>query len=186
MSAAHAPTEPLRPTPAPPPPGAGGGPDAGPVTTARARLAYAWNNSPRTQWRALRRLHDSAPRALPVTVSRVRTGHPAIAYLGLPQGEANILQLLEYQRSRLGAGPAHHERSRTRLRDLAAGHWPDADLVVVGAQAHQLGRLPVSATVTAPFRVHLVVDVPASEEELQRQISRRERWEFRRNQREHR
>ncbi|MFD3550071.1 GNAT family N-acetyltransferase, partial [Streptomyces sp. NPDC058655] len=154
-------------------------------TAARARMAYAWNNSPAPAWRTLRRLHDGAARHVPVTVSRAAPGHPSIAYLGLPQGEANILQLLEQQRSRTSPGPVRREIGRTRLRDLASGHWPDADLVVVGAQAGQLRRLPNARAVTAPFRVHLVVDVPASAEELDGRISRRERWEFRRNQRAH-
>ncbi|GGZ89141.1 hypothetical protein GCM10010371_56380 [Streptomyces subrutilus] len=164
-------------------PGRAAAPAAGPAAV-RARLAYAWNNSPGPGWRTLRRLHDEVPRGVPVTVSRAEPG-PSIAYLGLPQGEANILQLLEHQRSRTGAGPAHRTRGRTSLRHLAAGRWPDADLVVVGAQSRQLERLPTAASLTAPFRVHLVVDVPSSAEALDRQISRRERWEFRRNQRAH-
>ncbi|WEH34714.1 GNAT family N-acetyltransferase [Streptomyces sp. AM 4-1-1] len=197
MSAAPAPPDPHGPTtppPATPPPTTGpgtgtgrtSGPAAGAARAARARLAYAWNNSPRPAWRTARRLYDSGPRRVPVTVSRVRTDQPDIAYLGLRQGEANILQLLEFQRSRAGAGPERRERGRTSLKDLAAGRWPDADLVVVGAQARQLERLPTAGSITAPFRVHLVVDVPDTVERLEQQISRRERWEFRRNQREHR
>lgn len=184
MSASPAPTESPRAAALPIPRRAGGRAAAG-LAVARARLAYAWNNSPEQGWRTLRRLHDNAPRRVPVTVSRAEQGQPSIAYLGLPQGEANILQLLEHQRSRTSAGPVSRENARTRLRDLAAGRWPDADLVIVGAQARQLERLPTAGSVTAPFRVHLVVDVPASAEELDRQTSRRERWEFRRNQREH-
>ncbi|OKK21981.1 hypothetical protein AMK16_01690 [Streptomyces sp. CB00455] len=182
MSAAPAPTKSPR-AATPPPPRAAGGAAPGPAA-ARARLAYAWNNSPGPGWRTLRGLYDSAPRTVPVTVSRAGSG-PAIAYLGLPQGEANILQLLEHQRSRTADGPLRRESGRTSLRDLAAGHWPDADIVVVGAQARQLERLPTAAALTAPFRVHLVVDVPPCAEELDRRTSRRERWEFRRNQREH-
>ncbi|MGW6982601.1 hypothetical protein ACWGE1_24730 [Streptomyces sp. NPDC054932] len=186
MSATPAPPEPRAVTSTPPPgPFAATGTRPGDV--ARARLTYAWNNSPQPVWRTVRRLYDSAPRAGSATVSRVETGHPSLAYLGLPKGRANILQLLEHQRSRsgAGAGTARREESPASLRGLAAGRWPEADLVVVGAQAHQLGRLPRARSVTAPFRVHLVVDVPDSPERLQQQISRRERWEFRRNQREH-
>ncbi|MFD3328027.1 hypothetical protein [Streptomyces sp. NPDC058701] len=183
MSVSPAPTESPRAAALPIPPRAGG--RAAARSAARARLTYAWNNSPAPGWRTLRRLHDSAPRPVPVTVSRAEQGQPSIAYLGLPQGEANILQLLEHQRSRTGGGPVHRESGRLRLRDLAAGSWPDADIVVVGAHARQLEHLPTAGSLTAPFRVHLVVDVPSCAEELDRQTSRRERWEFRRNQREH-
>ncbi|MFF1561735.1 hypothetical protein [Streptomyces sp. NPDC058279] len=181
MSVVPSPTPSPHAAVAPPPPRAGG---AGPAATL-ARLTYAWNNSPQLGWRTVRRLYDSAPRPVPVTVSRVESGHPSIAYLGLPQGRANILQLLEQQRSRTSPGPIRRESGRTRLRELAADHWPDADLVVVGAHARLLEHLPTAGSLTAPFRVHLVVDVPTSVEELDRRISRRERWEFRRNQREH-
>jgi hypothetical protein len=162
-----------------------GGPTAAanPADVARARLRYAWNNSPQPLWRTLRGLYDSVPRSGAATVSRVTTGQPSLAYLGLPQGRANILQLLEHQRAGSAAGAARREEVRGSLRDLAAGRWPDADLVLVGAQAHQVARLPEAHSVTAPFRVHLVVDVPDSAELLQQRISRRERWEFRRNQR---
>ncbi len=155
------------------------------TAAAGARLSYSWNNSPHPLWRALRGLYDGASRSNVATVSRVPAGQPSLAYLGLPQGQANILQLLEHQRTRAGAGPAQRERIPLTPRDLVAGRWPDADLVLVGAQAHQIAGLPDAHCVTAPFRIHLVVDVPGSPEHLQQQISRRERWEFRRNQRAH-
>jgi hypothetical protein len=151
----------------------------------RSRLAYTWNNSPHAGWRTARRLYDTAPRTTHATISHGPPGEPVIAYLGLPQGEANILQLLEHQRARLGAPVVERSRHRVGWRELAEGRWPQADLVVVGADSSRIGRLPAGRAVTAPFRVHLVVDVPDTADETQRRISRRERWEFNRNQRRH-
>ncbi|MFE8940589.1 GNAT family N-acetyltransferase [Streptomyces sp. NPDC007872] len=158
---------------------------ARPTSPLRSRAAYAWNNSPGAGWRTARRLADTAPRSVRATVSHGPPGAPVIAYVGLPQGEANILQLLEHQRARLGAPVTRRQTARVGWRHLAEGRWPPADLVVVGADAARMDRLPDTTALTAPFRVHLVVDVPPSQEELQRQISRRERWEFNRNQRRH-
>lgn len=161
---------------------------ARPFAVLRSRLAYTWNNSPHTGWRTARRLADTTGRTVTATISHGPSGGPVIAYLGLPQGEANILQLLEHQRARLTPveGPDPERRQeRVTWQQLAAGGWPQADLVVVGADSSRMHRLPGAAAVTAPFRVHLVVDVPHDAEELQRQISKRERWEFNRNQRAH-
>ncbi|MEV0253486.1 GNAT family N-acetyltransferase [Streptomyces sp. NPDC050732] len=158
------------------------------LAVLRSRLAYTWNNSPHTGWRTARRLADATGRSVTATISHGPPGEPVIAYLGLPQGQANILQLLEHQRARLGAPAAKPQRRRERVswQRLTTGSWPQADLMVVGADSNRIGRLPGTAAVTAPFRVHLVVDVPADDQELQRKISKRERWEFNRNQRAHR
>ncbi|MEV8634462.1 GNAT family N-acetyltransferase [Streptosporangium sp. NPDC051023] len=155
------------------------------LVPTRARLAYTWNNSPSPAWRAARRLADTLGGSVPMIASHTEHGDVSIAYLGLPIGQANILQLLEHQRAGLGLTTAGRETGSVRWRDLAEGRWPDADLVVVGAEARRLRGLPPQGGLTAPFRVHLVVDVPGTEEELQQRISKRERWQFRRNQREH-
>ncbi|MFF0156156.1 hypothetical protein ACFYRY_01255 [Streptomyces sp. NPDC005263] len=155
------------------------------ASAVRSRLAYTWNNSPHVGWRTARRVCDTASRTVNATISHGPPGEPVIAYLGLPQGEANILQLMEHQRAQLGVPVVERRRERGGWQQLAAGRFPQADLVVVGADSSRIGRLPAGGAVTAPFRVHLVVDVPDTADELQRQISRRERWEFNRNQRRH-
>ncbi|MEV0136692.1 hypothetical protein AB0H83_50740 [Dactylosporangium sp. NPDC050688] len=146
-----------------------------------ARLAYAWNNSPSRAARVARRCWDGRGQALPLVRSDSTSGEVSIAYAGLPVGEINLLQLLEHQRDAVAGPTAARTRSTVRWRDLEAGRWPDADLVVVGAEAHRTARLPSDRALLAPFRVHLVVDVAADPQEQQQRISKRERWEFRRN-----
>lgn len=120
---------------------------------------------------------------MPAVISTgARTG-PSIAYLGLPAGQTNILQLLEHQRD--PSAPAHRRRATVRWRDLRSGHWPDADLVVVGAERSRIVSLPPVCALVAPFRVHLVVDVGTGPDAVSGNISRRERWEFRRNRAQH-
>jgi hypothetical protein len=153
------------------------------ATVTAARLAYAWNNSPRSAVRHARGWWDSCRATAPVVVSTTEGDQVSIAYTGLRIGETNILQLLERQRTPIAGAVAGRTRSRTRWRDLRAGVWPAADLVVVGAEARQVRALPARRALHAPFRVHLVVDVAADPDAMQQRISKRERWEFRRNMR---
>ncbi|GHF51168.1 GNAT family N-acetyltransferase [Streptomyces griseosporeus] len=174
--------------PSPTPAGVGGGGRPArhhPLAPVRARIAYWWNNTPAPGWRAVRSRTDSLPRSVPVLSSLTGQDGPSIGYAGLPVGRTNILQLLEHQRTQLGWATVRRTDSTLRWGDLAAGDWPDTDLVVVGAEERVLRHLPEQGSVTAPFRLHLVVDVPPSQEELARLISKRERWQFRRDQREH-
>lgn len=154
---------------------------AGLVPALPARLRYTWNNSRHPGWRAARRIVDDAPARVHAVVSRERHGRLDIAYVGLPAGRTNILQLLERQRSALGMATGGREHALVAWRDLARGALPPADLVVVGAEEGRLERLPAERGITAPFRVHLTVDVPARLEDLERKISKRERWQFRRD-----
>jgi hypothetical protein len=156
-----------------------------PLTPLTARLAYWWNNTPDPGWRAVRSRTESLARNVPVISSHTVQGGMSIGYAGLPVGRTNILQLLEHQRSRLGWATVRRTGTTVRWSDLTAGEWPDTDLVVVGAEERALRHLPERGSVTAPFRLHLVVDVPPSQQDLARLISKRERWQFRRDQREH-
>ncbi|WP_172384670.1 GNAT family N-acetyltransferase [Streptomyces sp. MNP-20] len=154
-----------------------------PLGPLRARLAYWWNNTPSPAGRAARRAADGLPGGAPALVSHTSADGVTIAYAGLPVGRTNILQLLEQQRARLGSPTTHRTAATVTRRDLAPGVRGDADLLVLGAEEHRLRRLPDLGTVTAPFRLHLVVDVPDTHEQLQQLISKRERWQFRRDQR---
>lgn len=173
-------------TPTAPPPSGRRPPGRHPnrLRDARSWLTYTWNNSPHSAWRAARRIRDGRGGPVQVIVSRADPDQVSFAYLGLPIGEVNILQFLEHQRALQGGPTRHRERTTARWRDLNAGHWPDADLIVVGAEARRVAHLPEGRSLTAPFRVHLVVDLPATFEQLQQQVSKRERWQFRRNQKQ--
>ncbi|MEU2561476.1 GNAT family N-acetyltransferase [Streptomyces longispororuber] len=160
-------------------------PAADVVPALPARLRYTWNNSPHPVLRAARRVVDDAPTRVRAVVSRERHGRLDIAYVGLPAGRANILQLLEQQRGALGMSTGRREHALVAWRDLARGALPPADLVVVGAEAGRLAGLPSNRSVTAPFRVHLTVDIPARLDDLEQRISKRERWQFRRDRARH-
>jgi len=164
----------IRPTPGAGTPGRHGG-------AWRALLAYAWNNSPSPLLRAARRQIDGLGAAAPLVLSRAERDEVSIAYAGLAVGETNLLQLFERQRAAVAGEVAGRTRDRIRWRDLRAGRWPDADLVLIGAERHRIRRLPVERSVRAPFRVHLVVDVDPDPDVQQQRVSKRERWEFRRN-----
>ncbi|MFJ8149479.1 hypothetical protein ACIQ6R_31205 [Streptomyces sp. NPDC096048] len=156
-------------------------PAAEAVPALPARLRYTWNNSRHPAWRAARRALDDAPARVHAVVSHERRGRLNIAYVGLSAGRTNILQLLEQQRDTLGMSTVGHEHALVAWRDLARGALPPADLVVIGAEAARLSRLPASRSITAPFRVHLTVGIPEGLDALERQISKRERWQFRRD-----
>lgn len=58
---------------------------------------------------------------------------------------------------------------------------PAADIVIAGASAGQARRLPATAALVVPMRVHFVVNIDADAQQLRRRISERERWQFARN-----
>jgi hypothetical protein len=155
------------------------------VDRLRARAGYAWNNSPHPLLRWTRGCWDGRGGAAPVVVSTAAEGELSIAYAGLPVGEANILQLLEHQRRPVAGGVAGRTRGRTSWPELCAGQWPSADIVVVGGELHRIQALPPERSLVAPFRVHLVVEVATDPAAMQQRISKRERWEFRRNRKRH-
>jgi hypothetical protein len=95
-----------------------------------------------------------------------------------------VRQLLERRRTALGGGDPRLRNETTSWRDLAEGRFPDADLVLVGAEDDQVRRLPAERAFVAPFRIHLVVDTTDGPEKVHARVSKRERWEFNRNLRE--
>ncbi|MFJ9777094.1 GNAT family N-acetyltransferase [Kitasatospora sp. NPDC101157] len=154
-----------------------------PWAAARALAAYTWNNSPTRIVRGARRVHDA--HAAKTTVITSEANGLTIAYAGLPIGESNILQLLEERRDRRTDEQPPRHRQSVRWQELAAGHFPPADLVVIGAEEQRMRSLPTAGSLTAPFRLHLMVDLPPSPQDLRNLISRREDQQFRRSQREH-
>jgi hypothetical protein len=149
------------------------------------RLRYHWNN---TAHPAVVAAHRHADRLRPATpAARSMTGGPGVtlAYAGLPIGHLNVLRLLERRREALGSGPATVEPVATSWSELRRGRFPDADIVLVGAEADRVAQLPRERAFVAPFRVHLVVDTDTDADTIRSRISKRERWEFSRNSRRH-
>jgi hypothetical protein len=150
-----------------------------------ADLGYNWNNSPRRAVRRARELVDAHQRLTGGVLSAGTVSGPTLAYAGLPAGHLNVVRLLERSRANLtGAEPVLTPWS-TNWADLRTGRFPDADILLVGAEQRALRQLPMAAAIVAPFRVHLVVDTTVDLPTLRARISKRERWEFNRNRRDH-
>ncbi|MEZ0076062.1 GNAT family N-acetyltransferase [Planotetraspora sp. GP83] len=152
---------------------------------AVAAARYHWNNAGNPAARAARRLVDT----LGPVRQAVRSDDPAfdvsLAYAGLPIGHLNVLRLLERRRTALGGGEPLLRTVPVTWPDLRRGRFPEADIVLVGAEEARVRRLPAARAVIAPFRVHLVVDTSGGRDAVRAAISKRERWEFGRNSRHH-
>lgn len=146
---------------------------------------YHWNNSPDVHLRRARRIIDTRLRPGPAAISTSPSGALSIAYAGLAQGHLNVLRLAERQRDKLDGDGAQVEEVPTSWRALRAGHFPDADLVLLGAEATTAARLPTHSALIAPFRVHLVVHTDTDLTTVRSRVSKRERWEFDRNRGRH-
>jgi Acetyltransferase (GNAT) domain len=158
---------------------------SGPPAVHRIKDAvrYHWNNTAHPLPRALRRTWDARMDLRSAVRSDDSRFDVSMVYAGLPLGHLNVLRLMERQRARLGGEKATVRPVRTSWDDLVAGHLPDADLVFVGAEEARIRRLPAERAFIAPFRVHLVVDTTGGPDTVSARISRRERWEFGRNNR---
>jgi hypothetical protein len=156
------------------------------VTGVRHRLAYAWQNSRHPAVLAGHRLWDRENRP---TWPAQRLTFPErgvdLLYAGATEGLTNVVPLLGHL-----AGPAlgtavtgPRQRVSRRVALDPVGH--PADLVALGCRASTARRLPRRATLVLPLRVHLVVDLDGDLDTVRGRISKRERWEFNRNQRRH-
>lgn len=152
--------------------------------TALDRLRYGWNNSAAAPVTWGHRLTDpDARRHWPAQTVRFPDAGASLLYAGLPQGFLNVLPLVRQLTAR-ELGPAEDQEPDTvRRADLhRPGHRP-ADLVAVGCRDTIARRLPAAASLVLPFRLHLIVDVPADPDEMRARISKSERWRFSRDQR---
>jgi hypothetical protein len=150
-----------------------------------ADLRYRWNNSPHRAVRRARELVDTHQRLAGAVLSTGTTSGPALAYAGLPAGHLNVVRLLERSRASLTGAEPVLAPWPTDWADLRAGRFPDADILLIGAEQRALRQLPTAEAIVAPFRVHLVVDTTVDLPTLRARISKRERWEFNRNRRHH-
>lgn len=155
------------------------------TSTWSSRLRYAWNNTPHTAARACRAFVDAHRPLRGGVVSADDRGGPSIAYLGLPAGHLNVLRLLEAHRSRDTGGRSTVTEVPVRWADLRTGRYPDADLVLVGAERSVLRGLPDHRSITLPFRVHTVVHTDCDLPTARSRMSRRERRSFTASMREH-
>lgn len=156
------------------------------VTSVRDQTAYYWNNSSARPLRAARSYLDARPERLLGWGSWGGSDGVYLGYLGLPAGEHNVLRLLEHHREAL-TGPTQQRRElESSWAELRAGRWPEVDLLVVGAEQRRLTHWYREGELIAPFRVHLVVDTSGAIEDVVAGISKRERWQHKRDLEKHR
>jgi hypothetical protein len=140
------------------------------VKGVRARLlraGYAWELSEDPLLIAMRAGLDTRLRRPASAVSIAGPQAPAIGYSGARHGLVKVLQFLEERQEAMGAGRATVEPG-----------LDGADLVAVACSADKARRLPRTAALVLPYRLHLVVDMPETPGEWRRAVSRRERQWF--------
>ncbi|RSS82232.1 peptidogalycan biosysnthesis protein [Streptomyces sp. WAC06614] len=151
----------------------------------RMRTGYHWRNSGNPVLTHARTVWDTRDRAGFPAV-RSEAGGLSVSYAGLAEGLAYTLEFTELRRD---ADLHRTERRTGRLSgaDLAVpGRLPDADIVMVGTSAARARALPRVSSLVVPMRVHFVIDFdPDDPDRARRLISKRERWQFRRDLREH-
>jgi hypothetical protein len=163
-------------------------PTEGPVATLRQRLRYRWDNSGSRAVDLAQRASAPAQTRLAFaqTVTMASGGSTlTLGYVGIATGLRTILPLAE----QLTPGALRTSRSevgRGSVRALCAEAARAADLVIVGGPQQSLDAAGLPGPyVDAPFRVHLVREIPADAAELMAQVSKRDRYGFRRDQRTH-
>jgi hypothetical protein len=150
----------------------------------RMRAAYRWRNSGHPLVTRLRTAWDTRDYAVFPAI-RSDLGGLSVSYSGLPEGLAYTLEFTELRRQESEDDTAERVSRTLTGRALAdPTALPDADIVIVGTSAARARRLPQAASLVIPMRVHFVVDIDGDAEAMSRRISRRERWQFSRNQRD--
>ncbi|MGW7519967.1 hypothetical protein ACWGJ2_30755 [Streptomyces sp. NPDC054796] len=152
----------------------------------RMQAGYRWRNSDSPLLVRLRTEWDTRDRARFPAI-RSELGGLSVAYAGLAEGLAYTLEFTELRRE---GGEGGEERAQ-RSSELVTGRaltrpeaLPDADIVIVGTSAARARRLPSTASLIVPMRVHFVVDTDADAETVSRRFSKRERSQHRRSLRE--
>ncbi len=96
--------------------------------------------------------------------SRAPGSELVLGYDGVPEGEVYVLQFLEQRRA--PGTPA------------VRGPGTDVDLLLVGCSGATAPAVTAPASILLPFRVHLVLPVPADVAAIPRQVSRKARQQF--------
>lgn len=162
-----------------------------PLRQWRARAGYTWNNSSDSLLADGRAWFDNtARRHFPASVSHPGPesgGALSLGYAGVPDGFVIIYQLLDRQRAELGPVTGSTTDYRVPRSEVVSGAWvPPADVVTVAGAPADIRRLPGAAALILPFRLHLVVNVDTSEDELVKRVSKRELERFKADQRRYR
>ncbi|MFC9431536.1 hypothetical protein [Streptomyces sp. NPDC056987] len=148
-------------------------------------LSYRWRNDNNPILTRLRTAIDTRDGAVFPAVSS-RLGGTSVSYAGLAEGLAYTLEFTELRREVQDGQSA--ERTTTEITGKALRcpkRLPDADITIVGTSAVRARRLPTSASLIMPMRVHFVIDTDGDPDSVRQTISKRERWQFNRDMRHH-
>ncbi|MFI5830180.1 hypothetical protein ACIA6C_23525 [Streptomyces sp. NPDC051578] len=150
--------------------------------------AYHWRNSGNRLLTSARTAWDTRDAAVFPSVSS-DLGGMSVSYSGLAEGIAYTLEFTELRREGEGRSA---QRTTTTVRGSQLrepSRFADADIAIVGTSAARARKLPATASLIVPMRVHFVIDfdhhdgsgAPAAAP----QISKRERAQFRSGLRRH-
>jgi hypothetical protein len=121
---------------------------------------------------------------LPVVVSHL--GDVSVAYAGIADGLRYTLEFTELVRSTPAADAPGRIYTSVRAKYLGdVREWPDADVLLIGTTAPKAQILAPPRSLILPMRVHFVVDIEADPALMNSRISKRQRWQFSRDQRIH-
>jgi hypothetical protein len=145
---------------------------------------YQWRNSGHPMLIAARTLWETRDRATFPTV-RSEVDGLSVSYSGLAEGLAYTLEFTELQRDadRLSAERRTGHLTGAALR--VPSQLPDSDIAIVGTNRVRARQLPRAGALIIPVRVHFVVDFDGNAQSARARISKRERWQFNRNLRDH-
>lgn len=153
-------------------------PFAGPLNRLRLRAGFAWDYSGDRRLVRLRTAVETRLRRFTAVDSAAEAGGPSIGYVGVPHGVARIHRTLEGLRGD-GGGAVTRRTHDVNRAGLLSGAWlPPADLVAVACTPAQAARLPGRASLTLPYRLHMVVDLSSDLDEWRRRVSTKERQWF--------
>ncbi|MFE7097362.1 GNAT family N-acetyltransferase [Streptomyces erythrochromogenes] len=139
--------------------------------------AYHWRNSGHRLLTAARTSWDTRDGALFPSVTS-ELGGMSVNYSGLAEGIAYTLEFTELRREGGGAA-ALRTPGTVRGKDLRdPARLAASDIRIVGTSTAKARRLPRSASLVVPMRVHFVIDFDGTGDAASR-ISKRERAQFR-------
>lgn len=168
------------------------GPAAGAAASSRQRsflrqtqlqAGYVWKNGGGSLPITARSLWERRPLA-PYPVVRSDAGELSVGYAGLREGLTYAVEFTEQQRE-TSVGAVRGGEGRVRgLRTLLRSTVPsEADMRFVGAPLKALVAPSAPRSLIVPMRVHFVARF--DERNVPESISKRERWQFRRDSKDH-
>ncbi|MET8541857.1 GNAT family N-acetyltransferase [Kitasatospora sp. NPDC004799] len=160
-------------------------PRAGFPQRVRMHAGYHWRNSGNPLVTGLRDHWDTRRGAVFPSVRSDLAGL-SVGYSGLKEGLAYTLEFTELRREGGAEQAAARRTGQVTGRQLRTPEGvPDADIAIVGTSASLAHRMPKTASLVIPMRVHFVIDFDGSPDRARQAISKRERQKFNSDMRRH-